>query len=290
MIRKPETEQLVADLLPVMGLRVLARVVHELKLPPEEPEYRLRGEKILVMLFAARAGSTYTGALIQNLPQFGIFTESLNPRALERARLQYGLDDHGAALQSLLDHRGRDIFGFRCTQIGLAGAAATGLLSQFRDRLSFVILRRRNVTAQAVSMVRAQLSGQFHSFQQAEKTVSIDDYDFEMIDNRRRKIDSIYSRHEKVLEALGATAHTVYYEDIVADPGNFLVELCRYLNIDMPPDLALETRVSKLPNRINVRWIERYNAEAGIAEPSAVRPIAGLLNKLGLPLGKSRGA
>ncbi|QLC23280.1 hypothetical protein HFP51_14425 [Parasphingopyxis sp. CP4] len=261
MIRKAESEQLVSDLLPHMGLEVLAKTAHELVLPEKEPDYELKAEKIVVMLFAARAGSTYTGSLIQNLPYFGTVTESLNPRALERERTKLDLTYHTEAVQSIITNRSRQAFGFRCTQIGLASAAVTGLLSQFRDRLSFVLLRRRDVTAQAVSMAKAQLSGKFHSFQDAANKVTVDDYDFDMISNRCAKIASIYERHEKVLELFNATPHTVYYEDIVADPTRFLSGVCDFLDFEMPADLPLETRVAKLPNKINAAWIKRFNKE-----------------------------
>lgn len=266
MIRTAATEELVARLAPILGESLFERIAGELRLPREEPAYALRSRKVLVMLFAARAGSTYVGALIENLPQFGLFTESLNPRALERARERYGVADHAASLQHFLDHRGKEMFGFRCTHIGLASAALTGFLSRFRERLAFVILRRRDVTAQAVSMVLARMSGQFHSYQARPNPVAIDDYDFAAIGKRRLNIESIYARHEQALAALGASAPIFHYEDIVADPRGFVASICDYLGIAMPEDMSLATRAEKLPNAINAEWIRRYDAERGEAE------------------------
>lgn len=265
MIRSAATEELVARLRPTLGEAVLDRIAAQLKLPGEEPAYRLKSAKVLVMLFAARAGSTYVGTLIENLPQFGVFTESLNPRALERARERYGVADHGASLQHFLDHRGKEAFGFRCTHIGLASAVLTGFLSQFRDRLAFVVLRRRDVTAQAVSMVLARMSGQFHSYQARPNEVALDDYDFAAIDERRQRIESIYARHEQTLAALGASGPTYFYEDIVADPSGFVAAICDHVGIAMPADVSLDTRAEKLPNAINAEWIRRYDEECEAA-------------------------
>ncbi|MBC7985643.1 MAG: sulfotransferase [Sphingomonadaceae bacterium] len=262
MQRSQATLSLIAKLEPVMGSHLFERIEEELCLPAAEPSYRLNSPIMLIMLFAARAGSSYAGTLIGNLPGFGIVTESLNPRALERARLRYELTHDADALQLFLDRRGREMFGFRCTQIGLASAISTGLLAQYLDRARFIVLRRRDVVAQAVSMVVAQRSGQFHSFQPRTGDVSVDDYDYAVIDDRRRTIESIYARHDAVLTALGATAPTFYYEDVAPDPRGFVGGVCDYLNLAMPEAPEIETRVEKLPNTINAEWIRRYREEA----------------------------
>lgn len=258
MERSEATNALIAQFKPILGEGLFERMERELLLPPVEPEYRLGSRRMLIMLFAARAGSSYAGSLIGNLPWFGTFTESLNPRTLERVRARYELADHVQALQRILDWRGKEMFGFRCTPIGFASAISIGLMAQFRERAVFLILRRRDIAAQAVSMVLAHQTGQFHSFQPRSGEVSVDDYDFAAIDDRRKTIESIYARHEVVLAALGARAPTFYYEDITADPCGFLAGVCDYLGLAVPGAPVIETRVEKLPNAINAEWIRCY--------------------------------
>lgn len=279
-----ETRAMIDLMRPIVGEVAFDRAEQSLILPDDEPRYSLRSNKILVMLFAARAGSTYAGQLIGNLPQFGYFSESLNPRSVERVRERRGHPNHSVALQYTLRRHGKEMFGFRTTPIGLASAALTGFFAQFHERMSFVILRRKDIDAQAVSMVLARASGQFSSLQRVRRKVTIDDYDFDAIERRRKIVEDIYERHHRLLEALGETAPTVYYEDILADPSGFVGNICAHLGIDAPDTHILDTRVSKLPNAIKAEWLRRYKEAKAAEQPatgfrSRLAPIVGLARK-----------
>ena len=233
-------------------------VREQLKLPDEPMRYELPSEKILIMLFAARTGSTYAGQLLAHHPDFGEMAEWCNPARLDRTSDQAGLGNHGEALQHLIDTQGKRVFAVECTLVGIVSAGVLGFLDHCLPRATFMILRRRYTVAQAVSIQKARLSRQYGSNQKPVREIREDEFDYEAIAHHREIVRGVYRRHEEILEALDRTAQTYFYEDIVADPEAFQSSV--YTSLGVAPLIRpkVATRVQKISDQINEAWIARF--------------------------------
>ncbi|MGP1281723.1 MAG: Stf0 family sulfotransferase [Parasphingopyxis sp.] len=230
----------------------------QLLLPVDRIRYRLASERVFVMLFAARAGSTYAGQLLSNHPEMSKTVEWCNPKRLIRTRRSKGLADDGLALQWSLDRQKERIFGLECTLVGITSCALLGFLDQILPHAQFIILRRRDTVAQAVSIRKGRLSGRYSSLQKSYRNICDDDFDYDAIAHHKAIVEKIYATHERLLAELGIEAETYYYEDVVADPAQFQQAIYSGLGLAHHHGISTQTRFSKIADDINRAWIARF--------------------------------
>lgn len=238
---------------------LLDRIGDQLTLPESRPDYREVPDRVLMILFASRAGSTYAGHLLANTPHFQRVAESFNPAQLSKIRADEGLADDGEALRWMIANRGTPrAFAGKCGEPGLASAWHLGFLDAVIDRVTFVLLKRRDSLAQAVSLFRAELSGRFHSPQKAQQQVRVDQYDREKIAVHHLIIEQVYASLTRFLERTGKAYRTLYYEDICADPEAFVRTTCLDLDLEPPEEFDGKVRLEILRDEINEEWVDRY--------------------------------
>lgn len=240
-----------------LGSSEIEAIRSELVLGERPRRYRCPVDKVLIMLFAARSGSTYAGQLLANHPAFGRINEWLNPAWLRRVREKHGLADDRDAAQWLLDEHSGKAFGFECTTVGLVASALVGLLDEILPRATFIVLRRDPVS-QAVSLHRAQISGRFNSAQPSVREVTERDFDYDRIAACRAVIETVYANHAKSLGALRHRANTYWYEDVVADPAGFQRSVYGEIGLEYTTDIGLDARIERLSDEINESWIARF--------------------------------
>lgn len=232
------------------------------------PPYRRRGfrlpEKILVLLFASRAGSNFFGQLLCGTGWFNEIGESFAPHQLIKIRNRYGLGDVHDAAQWMVDNRGTPAaFGFKGGFHVLAVAAHLGLLSESIERAHFVLLRRRDRVAQAVSGLKGKLSGRMHSLQPAGRPLSDTDYDGDAIAAQVNRIALREAQYEEFANRLGKPAPVHYYEDICAEPEPHVAKVCEGLGLAVPADYDpySKVRLSVVRDELSARWAERFRSE-----------------------------
>lgn len=223
-------------------------------------------DKILIVLFASRAGSNFLGQLLSSTGWFNEIGESFSLGQLTKIRDRYRLADHRAAAQWMIDNRGTArAFGIKAGLHVLTAAAELGFLSETVERAQFVLLRRRDRVAQAVSMVKGALSGQMHSRQPAGRMITDADYDFAAIAGKVSRIEQREAQYAELVERLGKTAPIVYYEDVVASSEDHVAQICELMGLPMPADYKPHVRLSVLRDELSARWVERFRAESGLA-------------------------
>lgn len=238
---------------------LLDRIGSELTLSGGRTDFREVPDRVLMILFASRAGSTYAGHLLANTPHFQRVAESFNPPQLHKIRVDQELADDGEALRWMIANRGTaQAFAAKCGEPGLASAWHLGFLNAVIDRVTFVLLKRRDVVAQAVSLFRAELSGRFHSPQKASQHVRADQYDREKIAIRLLIIEQVYESLVRFLTLTGRAYRTVYYEDICTDPAAFVRMTCVDLDLTPPDEFDGTVRLEILRDEINEEWIDRF--------------------------------
>ena len=245
----------------ISGDAAIEAVRNKLVLPEAIPEYRTSAEKIPILIFAARAGSSYSGQLLGKHPAFGRVAEWFNPDHLARLRSENALVNDAETVQSVLDQQDNQVFCTKCTLFGLTSCALLGCLDQILPRAHFILLKRRDPVAHAVSLTKAQMTGQYSIKQRQTHHVGIDDYDRGHIDHNLRLIASIYARLDAFLDRIGKPALRVFYEDIVREPAAFQSQIFRHLDITPTSVRTQKTSIEKIAEEVNAAWIERFKRE-----------------------------
>lgn len=230
-------------------------------LPDESASFEDAPPRILVILFTSRTGSSYVGRLMGNTPYFREIREAFNPWHLERFRQRWRLADDGEAARGFIAKDGTEhAFGAKCGAAGLVGALYTGFLPALLDRMTFVTLKRRDTIAQAISEVKAQRSGRYHSSQERGVEVSVGDYDRSAIDKKVALIDRLNANLERFCQMVGKPSPVFFYEDICAEPLGFANTICELLGLPAVAELSHDVGLEILRDDISRQWRERYAA------------------------------
>ena len=223
-------------------------------------------DKVLIVLFASRSGSNYLGQLLSSTGWFREIGESFAPHQLKKIRERYGLADVHDAAQWMIDNRGTpEAFGFKAGFAVLLAAAELGVLPELIDRAQLILLRRRDRVAQAISLVKSQLTGRTHSGQQLKVEVSDRDYDADAIAFQHWLIGERDAQFADLAAKLEKQAPTFYYEDICAAPLEHVTRACDLLGLEVPADYRPNVRVEILRDDLSARWAERFRSERGVA-------------------------
>ncbi len=218
--------------------------------------------KIAAILFASRSGSSYAGRLLANTPFFNQVGENFAPDQLAAIAKRRSLSDSHSAAQWMIGHRGTaQAFGYKAGFSVLASAAHLGFLDQTLARTQFLLLRRRDRVAQAISLAKAELSGQFHSNQQDGRPVALSDYDSDHIARNLDRIDRNERDLADFVAQIGKAAPIVYYEDICADPAGFVSSVCTLLDLPVPEALTTEVDLDILRDMVSEEWSTRFREE-----------------------------
>jgi hypothetical protein len=106
----------------------------------------------LGVLFTSRTGSSYLARQLATRFKIGQMEESLNPHLVE-----------GLAPADIIRAYADGWFSFKLGVPGIISAELCGTMEQYVDVTYFIFLLRRDIVAQAVSLVKANQTGQWHS-------------------------------------------------------------------------------------------------------------------------------
>lgn len=267
--RTPRPDRDPQALLDLLGAHVAKRRVPDIAerlALPARPQLSAP-PRLLVILFASRAGSSYAGRLLANTPYFNEVSESFRPGHLAIYRQRHGLPDTAAAAQWAIDNHGTgEAFALKGGFSQLIAGTLLGLWPEALGRTRFLLLERRDRVAQAVSLFKAQESGRFHSVQPEGRALAEDDYDAEKIAFHLAHIARNHRRFARLLDRLERPRRTVVYEDICADPAGFVHETCKWIGLAPPARIATETDLAPLRDDLSAAWIARFREDHPEAE------------------------
>lgn len=219
-------------------------------------------DKIVAMLFASRSGSSYAGRLLANTPYFNQVGENFAPDQLAAIAKRRSLPNCHSAAQWMIGHRGtHEAFGYKAGFTVLAAAAHLGFLDKTLARTQFLLLRRRDRVAQAISLTKAELSGRFHSNQQDGRPVALPDYDGDHIARNLNRIERNERDFVDFLSRIGKAAPIIYYEDICAGPAAFVGSVCALLDLTVPEDLNTNVDLEILRDAVSEEWSARFRED-----------------------------
>jgi LPS sulfotransferase NodH len=150
-----------------------------------------------------------------------------------------------------------------------AGSAA-GLLSAAFGRTRFVYLRRGDVVAQAVSLLRAEQTGVWTETAGERRQPAADPvFDFGQVRGLARQIEDDNAAWEAWFAAEGIQPYGVLYEELDADPVGIASGVLSFLGLDLPAGREITVRHRRLADELSARWIEIYRLREARERPRA---------------------
>lgn len=163
------------------------------------------------------------------------------------------------------------VFGLKCfpSQLHLLEENNPALL---RDVLSVVLagprprvvhLARRDRLAHAISYARAALSGVWRADQE-RKGDAEPDYSRRAIERMEATIDAQSDAWEQMFSDLGIEPLRLWYEDVLASPGEAVDQVASHLGVEIEPGASVNVpEVRRQKRGDSGDWAERYRRPGG---------------------------
>jgi LPS sulfotransferase NodH len=227
--------------------------------------HRLRGVRNKALIACtSRSGSTLLAA---SLERYGLDAqEFFNPEGPVKQAVYAGsarsLRDY-ANLLAQTAVKG----GWFVTKGALDSFFSLCYLREFPERSAdwkIVLLRRRNVIRQAVSMEVAAKTQQWNSRQPKLDVARPADYSFDSLEKRLEYILATNEKWERAVSVLGIEPHRLFFEDLIADVTGETKKVARYLGIDVESfpqagDHAPWPKPQSTP--LNTLWENRFRRD-----------------------------
>ena len=137
--------------------------------------------------------------------------------------------------------------------------SAADLLSAAFGRTRFVYLRRGDVVAQAVSLLRAEQTGVwFETDGERQEPTAQPGFDFGRVRDLVRQVEEDNASWEAWFAAEGIRPCRVLYEELDADPVGIASGVLGFLGLDLPDGREITVRHKRLADELNAQWIESY--------------------------------
>jgi len=174
---------------------------------------------------------------------------------------------------------GTDIFGLRLQReyLSLLSGTLDGIfpgLSLDAERferafgkVTYIYLKRSDKVAQAVSLIKAELSGLWHvapDGREIERLSAPQElvYDFERIHGVVETLEASDSAWNEWFEQERIDPMRLDYEAFSKDPAGTLVAICRRLGAKEPDMKSIRPGIAKLSDELSAEWIRRYKSDA----------------------------
>ena len=216
-------------------------------------------EGVLCILFTSRSGSTFLAEEIGRRYAIGKIRESFNLPIVKE-----GGDTPAEGMRTLVDRfREGPWFGAKAGRPGLVIAERCGFFDEYLGRTSFILLLRRDLVAQSVSMVKAKITSRFH-FAQAEKSVARSgDYSYDRIAQGINIYSRGVGRIVAFARATGRPVRTLAYEDFANGDFRAVEAICGEFGIPQRVEGSPYDgrQIEKIGDSINEEWCSRFRKD-----------------------------
>lgn len=146
------------------------------------------------------------------------------------------------------------------------GGSGAALLSAAFGRTRFVYLRRGDVVAQAVSLLRAeQTNVWFETAGERQAPAGEPRFAFGEIRDRVTVIEDHNRAWQEWFDSAGIRPHLVLYEELAAAPVRVARGVIDFLGLALPAGREITVRHKRLADDLNAQWIESYRLADGSA-------------------------
>ncbi|MEO7027290.1 MAG: Stf0 family sulfotransferase [Caulobacteraceae bacterium] len=205
----------------------------------------------LLVLFTARSGSTYLCRELEKHFHVGKMAETLNPAQISKTPVEL-----------LLSKRLSPWFAFKAGFKGVVGAECSGFVDTYLNDIVLVRLIRRDIVAQAVSLVKATQTRQWHLTDAIRQPAH---YDLAEIESAIIKIASVADRLRTYAESMGRPCEMLAYEDFSGGDTSAALRICDRLGVPRRSiDSPIEHRpTERMGDEMNEQWRQQASREMG---------------------------
>ncbi len=216
---------------------------------------------LLVILFTSRSGSTHLGREITRRFEIGRIGESLGAPRLDR---------EGGGAEALKRIIAVDVengwFGLKTGVGGLIVGEAMGFLPAARARTVFILLLRRDIVAQAVSIAKARQTGRWLSSAPASPTAQ-PTFTNAGIAEQIAVVGTATPILQRYLDRVERPWLPLAYEDFQGEDKSPVGRICGALGLSPRDQPVLLSRppVERTYDAVNADWVERFRPDAPTA-------------------------
>ena len=206
-------------------------------------------EGCLAVLFTSRSGSTYLARELECVFDIGRMREALNPAQVR-----------GRAAAEIVAERQNAWFAFKAGVLGVIAGELYGFFNAYLEKTAFILLARRDIVAQAISLEKAMQTGQWHSTGAPPRAAV---YDHVKIANSVRNIAVGVEQLRAYAIRSGRPWRTLIYEDFAESDLNPALAACEALGAPRREagSKIRPRRVERLGDGTNEAWGARFHAD-----------------------------
>lgn len=146
------------------------------------------------------------------------------------------------------------------------------LLSAVFPKARYLYLVRRDKAAQSVSLAKALMTGSWRSDME-QREVSVEDYDFNFINDLYSQFLAAEIRAEELFRELGVPPLRLYYEDMAKELDQIVTRIYSFMGIRAPSALQLGAGwLDRQADSVNQMWTRRFKADL-LREAQRERPM-----------------
>lgn len=214
--------------------------------------------KTYLLASSPRSGSHYLGHLLWETGDLGSPLEYFHPRHLKKWKEKLNTRDEVTVFRRILARRTSPTgwFGVKAHWAQFSIVRDSVQLQKLFGFEKYILITRRDKLAQSISLVLAQATKAWISFQ---KTQEAPEYDFVAIQRGMKQLEAQEAQWKNYFVSCGIEPIIVEYEDLVADP-RAVVQSIRSsfgINSAVAPRESLEMP-EKQGGEINDEWQQRY--------------------------------
>jgi LPS sulfotransferase NodH len=229
----------------------------------EELDFCERSEPIVkyVICSTPRSGSHFLGHLMYGTRALGYPLEYVSPTNIGEWIRKADEHEESDVIRYIMSRRTspNGCFGLKAHYSHLENLYTVIGLQTLINEYKFVFLRRKNLLSQAVSLAFSEQTGSWISGM-PEQMAPL--YDYELINNKLIRISRDNARWERFLYGPRLPTYEIFYEDVLADPGESIRRIMTFLGTEEAYVENDETFVPK-PESTSVKreWCERFSQE-----------------------------
>jgi len=260
------------------------KVVRELSLFPGRAFHRPDDIDTLGMiLFASRAGSSWLGHLLGSTGRTNRIAEEMRPNRLSKFAAKHNIGDLAECVERVMQSHSVDgFYGFKGGALSLVPFVYSGAFEECHSMTKAVLLSRRDVIGQSISIRKAKLTGVWHARgrrNKAQPEVGVECYSYRDLLDGVRSIARANSALKEFVVHQGFDHIEVHYEDVCADPAGEVNRILGFFGRDPVAGDILHAEHRVLRDKTNDVWAVRFR------EDMAKRPSDRLsLEKIGVRL------
>ncbi len=231
------------------------------------PQDYLNGITPFILAMTPRSGSSYLCDLLVRTKQVGNPGEYLNRFLLPGVLQTYPAQDMYSYIACLAKHQAdKGVFGIKATYLHIKELIEANIMQHVFPKAKIVLLFRRNVVLQAVSLYRARESGIFHT-NESPNHESLHRLNALSYNPDRIMENILHITHQEegwmtFIQTTDAPHRICIYEDFVGQEARTVHQICAFLDRDCPNvPRPSQSCFRKIGNSINTRWADRFITE-----------------------------